>query len=104
MFGLSLRQTVGFVESLFCLAGLDWAVPDYSTLSRRQGQLTVVIPARASASGLALLVDSTGVKVSGEVVSYKVHKGSIQERSFKTVDGWKVTASELERLEMLGSD
>ena len=66
MFGLSLRQTVGFVESLFCLAGLDWAVPDYSTLSRRQGQLTVVIPARASASGLALLVDSTGVKVSGE--------------------------------------
>ena len=65
MFGLSLRQTVGFVESLFCLAGLDWAVPDYSTLSRRQGQLTVVIPARASASGLALLVDSTGVKVSG---------------------------------------
>ena len=41
---------------------------------------------------------------NGEVVSYKVHKGSIQERSFKTVDGWKVTASELERLEMLGSD
>ena len=66
MFGLSLRQTVGFVESLFCLAGLDWAVPDYSTLSRRQGQLTVVIPARAFASGLVLLVDSTGVKVSGE--------------------------------------
>ena len=41
---------------------------------------------------------------NGEVVNYKVHKGSIQERSFKTVDGWKVTVSELERLEMLGSE
>ncbi|MEM7253256.1 MAG: hypothetical protein AAF493_17715 [Pseudomonadota bacterium] len=38
---------------------------------------------------------------SGEVAEYQVHKGSIQERSFKTVDGWKVTVSNIERLEML---
>jgi len=32
--GLALRQTLGLVESLLRLACLDWAVPDYSTVSR----------------------------------------------------------------------
>ena len=36
LFGLPLRQTAGFVESLLKLVGLDWSVPDFSTLCRRQ--------------------------------------------------------------------
>lgn len=36
LFGQPLRQTTGFVESLLKLVGLDWAVPDFSTLCRRQ--------------------------------------------------------------------
>ena len=44
LFGMALRQTTGFVESLLQLIGLDWAVPDFSTLSRRQKTLTVNIP------------------------------------------------------------
>ena len=39
LFGMALRQTAGFVESLLQLIGLDWAVPDFSTLSRRQRPL-----------------------------------------------------------------
>ena len=35
LFGLPLRQTTGFVTSLLRLAGLDWPMPDYSTLCRR---------------------------------------------------------------------
>ena len=35
LFGMALRQTTGFVESLLRLTGLDWSVPDFSTLSRR---------------------------------------------------------------------
>jgi hypothetical protein len=35
LFGMALRQTTGFVESLLRLVGLNWAVPDFSTLSRR---------------------------------------------------------------------
>ena len=35
LFGMALRQTAGFVESLLRLVGLDWTVPDFSTLSRR---------------------------------------------------------------------
>ena len=36
LFGMALRQTAGFVDSLLRLVGPDWAVPDFSTLSRRQ--------------------------------------------------------------------
>ena len=44
LFGLPLRQTQGFIQSLLDLMGLALAVPDYSTLSRRQGALAVVMP------------------------------------------------------------
>jgi hypothetical protein len=43
LFGMALRQTTGFVESLLHLIGLNWAVPDFSTLSRRQKTLAVNI-------------------------------------------------------------
>lgn len=66
LFGMALRQTTGFVESLLRLIGLDWAVPDFSTLSRRQKTLKVDIPYRGSEGPLHLLIDSTGIKVEGE--------------------------------------
>ncbi len=42
LFGMALRQATGFVASLLKLAGFDWSVPDFSTLSRRQKILNVV--------------------------------------------------------------
>lgn len=66
LFGMALRQTTGFVESLLSLIGLDWAVPDFNTLSRRQKTLKVNIPYRGSDGPLHLLVDSTGIRVEGE--------------------------------------
>ena len=66
LFGMALRQTTGFVESLLRLVGLEWSVPDFSTLSRRQKTLAVNIPYRGSKGPLHLLVDSTGIKVEGE--------------------------------------
>jgi hypothetical protein len=39
LFGMALRQTTGFVESLLRLAGLDGSVPDFSALSRRQSEM-----------------------------------------------------------------
>jgi hypothetical protein len=53
-------------ESLLKLAQLDWNVPDYSTLSRRQKTLSVAITTGPSRDVLPLLVDSTGVKIPGE--------------------------------------
>lgn len=66
LFGLPLRQTTGFVESLLKLVGLDWAVPDFSTLCRRQKALNVSLPYRGGNGPLNLLIDSTGIKAEGE--------------------------------------
>lgn len=35
LFNLALRQAMGMAQSLLELAGLDWQVPDFSTVSRR---------------------------------------------------------------------
>lgn len=63
---MPLRQTTGFVGSLLRLAGLDWPVPDYSTLCRRQRTLKVSLPYRGGRGPLNLLIDSTGIKSEGE--------------------------------------
>ena len=66
LFNLPLRQATGFVASLLKLADLDWPVPDYTTLCRRQKTLPVALGGRPSSGGLHLLVDSTGIKMMGE--------------------------------------
>jgi len=63
---MTTRQTTGFVQSLLRLVGLDWTVPDFSTLCRRQRKLNVSIPYRGGAGPLNLLIDSTGIKAEGE--------------------------------------
>jgi hypothetical protein len=61
LFGMALRQTTGFVESLLHLIGLNWVVPDFSTLSRRQKTLAVNIPYRGSKGPLHLLIPSRDI-------------------------------------------
>lgn len=58
---MPLRQTTGFVESLLRLAGLDWAVPDYSTLCRHQRRLNVSLPYRGGTGPLNLLIPSRDI-------------------------------------------
>jgi hypothetical protein len=48
------------------MAGLDWPVPNYSTVSQRQRTLQVTIGAMPTTMGLHLLVDSTGIKMLSE--------------------------------------
>ena len=64
MFRLALRQTEGLIGSIITLLGLDLAVPDHTTLSRRAESLDVVRPQPGSGP-LHLLVDSTGLKLCG---------------------------------------
>lgn len=66
LFNLPLRQAMGMTQSLLELARLDWRVPDFSTVSRRQKHLSVTIGAQPTTTGLHLLVDSTGIKMLGE--------------------------------------
>ncbi|KAA6346735.1 hypothetical protein EZS27_005736 [termite gut metagenome] len=72
---LKLRQSTGFMQNLFMLMGKsDYAVPNYSTLCRRQKSLPVAIRNRlVSGEKLAIGIDSTGLKVYGEG-EWKVRK------------------------------
>ncbi|PTW50048.1 DDE family transposase [Rhodovulum kholense] len=65
LFRLPLRQTAGMVASLLRLAGLDWPVPDYSTLCRRQKTLKVQTPYRRAGGPLNLLVDNEALTAIG---------------------------------------
>ena len=85
LFGLPLRQTTGFVASLLKLAGLDWSVPDFSTLCRRQKALAVQLPYRGSGGALHLLVDSTGIKVRGEGEWHARKHGGERRRVWRKV-------------------
>lgn len=58
LFGLPLGQTTGFVESLLQLAGVDRAMPDFSTLSRRQRALKVSMTHRGSSDLRHLRVET----------------------------------------------
>ncbi len=85
LFGLPLRQSIGMVESLLKLAGLDWPVPDFSTVSRRQKHLRVVIPYQRSREGLHLLVDSTGIKMLGEGEWKRKKHGADYRRQWRKI-------------------
>ncbi len=64
VFRLALRQTEGLIGSVITLLGLNLAVPDHSTLSRRAETLEVARP-RPGSAPVHLLVDSTGLKLCG---------------------------------------
>jgi hypothetical protein len=65
VFRLALRQTEGLIGSILQLLGLDLAVPDHSTLSRRAETLEVPRPCSSSRGPVHLLVDSTGLRLCG---------------------------------------
>ncbi len=65
VFHLPLRQTEGFLDSLLRLMELDLRAPDHTTLSRRNKDVDVPSPSRVLDGPIHLIVDSTGLKISG---------------------------------------
>ena len=51
LFSLPLRQAMGMAQSPLGMAGLDWSVPDYSTVSRRQKTLKFAIEVASTTTG-----------------------------------------------------
>ncbi len=67
VFKQPLRQTQGLMRSIAGLLGVQIAVPDFSTLSRRgNGLLSQTRPRTDSRAAIHLVVDSTGLKIFGE--------------------------------------
>lgn len=71
VYRLPLRQSQGFIDSLFEIMGLPLKCPDYSVLSKRLGKLGIKVPkylARkdtADENVHAVAIDSTGLKRFG---------------------------------------
>ncbi len=99
VFHLPLRQTEGFLDSLLPLMQLDLKAPDHTTLSRRNKDVDVPCPTRAHDGALQLIVDSTGLKISGagEWHAHR-HKSSKARRQWRKLhvgvddDGFIVAA------------
>ena len=66
IFHLPLRQTEGFLTSIFRMLDLDLSAPDHTTLSRRGQHLDLPLRRAPAGAGLHLLVDSTGLSIVGE--------------------------------------
>jgi hypothetical protein len=66
LFHLPLRQTEGFLTSIFGMLGLDLSVPDHTTLSRRGQPLDLTLRHVPAGAGRHLIVDSTGLSIVGE--------------------------------------
>jgi hypothetical protein len=82
VFGLALRQTEGLIGSILRLPGLDLAVPDHSTLSRRAE--TLEVPRPVSCAGPShLLVDSTGLRLCGPGEWLLEKHGTRRRRSWR---------------------
>ena len=82
VFGLPLRQTEGFLDSLLSLMSRDLKAPDHTTLARRN-QIVVVPPlARAHDGPIDLIVDSTGLKILGRG-EWNAHKASKKRRDWR---------------------
>jgi hypothetical protein len=63
---LPLRQTEGFLRSIFELMGVSLDVPDHTTMSRRSARLTVPLRFRKRTGSINLVIDSSGLSIFGE--------------------------------------
>jgi hypothetical protein len=82
VFRLALRQTEGLIGSILQLLGLDLAVPDHSTLSRRAETLEVPRPISRTRP-VHLLVDSTGLRLCGAGEWLVEKHGTRRRRSWR---------------------
>jgi hypothetical protein len=104
VFRLALRQTEGLIGSILQLLGLDLAVPDHTTLSRRAGTLEVPRPRSDPGSGpVHLLVDSTGLKLGGPGEWLAEKHGTKTRRSWKKLHlGVDAGIGRIEAVELTG--
>ncbi len=83
VFHQPLRQTEGLLGSIADVLGVDIAIPDHRTLSRRGVGLTVLPRDIHRAEPLHLVVDSTGLKIYGEGEWLDAKRGSRSRRRWR---------------------
>lgn len=82
LYHLPLRQTEGFISSLFKQMNWELPVPDYTTICKRGKKLNFSLSIKAKPGITDIVIDSTGLKVYGEG-EWKVRKhGSGKHRTW----------------------
>src|SRR3712207_3120312 len=103
-FRLALRQTEGLIGSVLRLLGLELAVPDHTTLSRRAETLEVPRP-RPGGEPVHLLVDSTGLRLSGPGEWLVEKHGTKKRRSWRKLHlGVDAGTGRIEAVELTAND
>ena len=82
IFHLPLRQTEGFLHSLFGMMGIDLSAPDHTTLSRRGQHLPLTLSRVPNDERTHLIVD-TGLSIVGEGEWAAVKHGQSGKRGWK---------------------
>jgi hypothetical protein len=99
VFSLPLRQTEGFLSSLFDVMGLDLCAPDHTTLSRRGQHLDVQLRRPLTGEAIHLIVDSSGLSIVGEGEWAAAKHGGKGKRGWKKlhlgVDGAGVIVAQV---------
>ena len=104
VFRLGLRQTEGLIGSILRLLGLELAVPDHSTLSRRAETLEVPRP-KSGGEPVHLLVDSTGLKLCGAGEWLVEEHGTRTRRSWRKLHlGVDAGTGRIEAVELTGHE
>ena len=104
VFRLALRQTEGLIGSILRLLGLDLAVPDHTTLSRRGETLQVPQPG-SGPEPMHLLVDSTGLKLGGPGEWLTLKHGTSKRRSWRKLHlGVDADTGQIAAVELTGNE
>jgi hypothetical protein len=105
VFRLALRQTEGLIGSIIGLLGLDLAVPDHSTLSRRAETMQVSRQPRSGTEPVHLLVDSTGLKLCGAGEWLVEKHGAKSRRSWRKLHiGMDAATGQIMATELTAND
>ncbi len=96
VFHLALRQAEGFARSVVVLLGLDLAVPDHTTLSRRGRAFAGRHPRGQPDGGpMHLVLDSTGLELFGQGEWCTAKHGRLRRRWLKLHLGVDASTDEI---------
>ena len=81
-----MRQTTVFAKSLLRLTGLDWNVPDFSIICRRQRTLAVNIPYYGAKGPLHLAIPRGGINklLKNTELGIEAHQGVVDDAADQT--------------------
>src|SRR3954449_9953604 len=82
-FGRPWRQTEGLLRSVVTLLGVNLAIPDHTTFSRRSVGLLLTTPLPPTAEPVHVVIDSTGLKVYGAGEWHKEKHGGRGRRTWR---------------------